>query len=61
MAVAHTIVVIAYHMLKNRCQYQELGGDYFDPLRGDGFKRYYLKRLQQLGLSVTVEPSNTSA
>ena len=61
MAVAHTILVIAYHMLKNRCQYQELGGDYFDRLRGDGLKRYYLKRLQQLGLSVTVEPTRASA
>jgi len=49
MAVAHTILVIAYHMLKNRCQYQELGGDYFDRL------------LQQLGLSVTVEPTRASA
>ena len=61
MAVAHTILVIAYHMLKNRCQYQELGGDYFERLRGDGLKRYYLKRLQQLGLSVTVEPTRASA
>ena len=61
MAVAHTILVIAYHMLKNRCQYQELGGDYFDRLRGDRLKRYYLKRLQQLGLSVTVEPTRASA
>ena len=61
MAVAHTILVIAYHMLKNRCQYQELGGDYFDRLRGDGLKRYYLKRLQQFGLSVTVEPTRASA
>jgi len=61
MAVAHTILVIAYHMLKNRCQYQELGGDYFDQLRGDGLKRYYLKRLQQLGLTVTVEPTRASA
>ena len=54
MAVAHTILVIAYHMLKNRCQYQELGGDYFDRIRGDGLKRYYVKRLQQLGLSAIV-------
>ena len=61
MAVAHTILVIAYHMLKNRCQYQELGGDYFDRLRGDGLKRYYVKRLQQLGLSVTVQPTSASA
>ncbi len=60
MAVAHTILVIAYHMLTNRCQYQELGGDYFDRLRGDGLKRYYVKRLQQLGLSVTVVPTSAS-
>lgn len=58
MAVAHTILVIAYHMLKNRRPYQELGGDYFDRLRGDGLKRYYVKRLQQLGLNVTVEPAS---
>lgn len=61
MAVAHTILVIACHMLKNGCQYQELGGDYFDRLRGDGLKRYYVKRLQQLGLSVTLDPSSGSA
>jgi transposase len=56
MAVAHTILIIAYQMLKNQCDYQELGGDYFDRLRGDGLKRYYVKRLQQLGLNVTAEP-----
>lgn len=36
-----------YHILKNRRPYQELGGDYFDRLRDDGLKRYYVKRLQQ--------------
>ena len=56
----HSILVIEYHMLKNGCQYQELGSD-FDRLRGDGLKRYYVKRLQQLGLSVTVEPTSASA
>jgi hypothetical protein len=40
-------------MLKNRRPYQDLGGDYFDRLRSDGLKHYYVKRLQQLGLSVT--------
>ncbi len=57
MAVAHTILVIAYHMLKNRCAYQELGGDYFDRLRGDGLKRYYIKRLKQLGVTVEITPN----
>jgi transposase len=53
LAVAHTILVIAYEMLKKRCEYHELGGDYFDRLRGDGLKRYYVKRLEQLGVTVT--------
>jgi transposase len=61
IAVAHTILIIAYQMLKNGCPYQELGGDYFDRLRGDGLKRYYVKRLQQLGLTVTVEPAQAPA
>jgi transposase len=60
IAVAHTILIIAYQMLKHRCAYQELGGDYFDRLRGDGLKRYYLKRLQQLGLNVHVEQASAS-
>ena len=55
LAVAHTILVIAYHMLKNHCEYHELGGDYFERLRGDGLKRYYVKRLQQLRVTVTVQ------
>jgi len=61
MAVAHTILIIAYHLLKDRCVYQELGHDYFDRLRGDGLKRYYIKRLQQLGLDVQTEPASLPA
>jgi transposase len=29
VAVAHSILVIAYHMLQRRQPYNELGGDYF--------------------------------
>src|SRR5207247_7366399 len=29
VAVAHSILVAAYHMLKDRCSYAELGGAYF--------------------------------
>jgi len=28
--VAHTILVIAYHILSRGATYEELGGDYFD-------------------------------
>jgi transposase len=57
LAVAHTILVIAYHLLKNKACYQELGSDYFDRIRTAGLKRYYLKRLEQLGVSVTESPA----
>jgi transposase len=57
LAVAHTILVIAYHMLKSKVRYHELGGDYFDRTRTAGLKRYYLKRLEQLGVSVTESPA----
>lgn len=56
IAVAHTILVIAYHILKEKRPYEELGGDYFDRIRADGLKRYYVRRLQGLGLEVTITP-----
>jgi transposase len=57
LAVAHSILVIAYHLLKNKVPYHELGGDYFDRIRTAGLKRYYLKRLEQLGVSVIESPA----
>jgi transposase len=56
IAVAHTIVVIAYHLQKNQSNYEDLGGNYFDRIHSDGLKRYLVKRLQQLGHKVTLEP-----
>jgi transposase len=59
LAVAHSILVIAYHLLKDKVRYQELGGDYFDRIRTAGLKRYYLKRLEQLGVSVIESPADS--
>jgi len=56
IAVAHTIVVIGYHLQKNQRNYKDLGGNYFDHIHSDGLKRYLVKRLQQLGHKVTLEP-----
>src|SRR5579864_2544533 len=61
IAVAHTILVIAYHILKEKRPYQELGCDYFDHIRAEGLKRYYVKRLQGLGLEVTLTPTRPSS
>lgn len=52
VAVAHTILVIAYYVLKDREAYKELGSDHFDGLHPDRLKRYYVSRLHKLGFDV---------
>ena len=32
IAVAHNVLVIGFHLIRNQCQYYELGPDYFDQL-----------------------------
>jgi transposase len=56
MAVAHTMLIIGYHMLKTGQGYHELGGDYLERINKDQLQRYYMKRLQRLGLKATLEP-----
>jgi transposase len=56
VAVAHSIVVIAYHMLKRGTDYVDLGGDYFDRRNQQYLQRSLVNRLENLGLKVTVEP-----
>ncbi len=57
VAVAHTILVIIYHVLKTRKPYQELGADYFDRLDPERLTRKLVKRLESLGHKVTLEPA----
>ena len=62
MAVAHTILVSMYYMLKNKQIYRELGADFLDRRHADHVKRYLLKRLERLGVVVTVQGiENTAA
>ena len=55
VAVAHSLLVITFHVLQNDQTYTELGGDYFDRQHVEQQREYYLRRLQMLGLKVTVE------
>ena len=57
VAVAHTILVIIYHVLKTRKPYHELGADYFDRLDPERLTRKLVKRLESLGHKVTLEPA----
>ncbi len=53
VAVGHTILVIAYHILSNRSSYRDLGGNYFDNQNIELQRMKYIKRLETLGLKVT--------
>ena len=54
MAVAHTQLVIVYHLLKSGTTHRELGADYFDRLDAERATRKLVKRLEQLGHTVTL-------
>lgn len=56
MAVAHTMLIIAYTMLKTGCLCLDLGGTYLEQINKHQLQRYFIKRLQRLGLKVAVEP-----
>ncbi len=49
LAVAHSILVIAYHLIRRQEPYRELGGDYFDRRRPEATAKRLVKRLAQLG------------
>jgi transposase len=56
VAVMHSVLVIAYHILRDKHPYSDLGADYFDTLDRDRLERYYVNRLTGLGYDVTLEP-----
>jgi transposase len=59
VAVAHSLLVMVYHVLKTRQPYTELGPDYFDKLQQAQLERHHIRRLEQLGYTVTLAPATT--
>jgi transposase len=56
VAVAHSMLASAWHMLTYQQPYQELGGDYFDQRKKESKVSYLVRRLEKLtGGSVSIE------
>lgn len=55
VAVGHSLLVVYYHLLTTGECYQDLGSDFFDRQNPEQLARYYLKRLNSLGVKVTLE------
>ncbi|HEX6507677.1 MAG TPA: IS110 family transposase [Chloroflexota bacterium] len=55
VAVAHSILVIAYHLLERGTDYQDLGPNYFEERDRQATQRRLVRRLEGLGFTVTLE------
>ena len=52
VAVGHAILVIAYHLIKEKKNFVELGADYVDAKKREAQLRYYQKRIEELGAEI---------
>ncbi len=55
IAVAHTLLTIAYHVIARREPYHDLGADYFDRQKPVATANRLVRRLRSLGFEVTIE------
>jgi transposase len=55
LAVAHRMLIIAWHIIQDGTVYKELGGNHYDRLHPDRSARRLIKRLEQIGFQVTVK------
>lgn len=56
VAVGHSILVIVYHLLRDRGSYQDLGGNYFDQHDRQMIQKHLVRRLERLGYQVDLQP-----
>src|SRR5258708_7905001 len=49
MALAHTLLVIIYHLLRDHLPYADLGPDYVDRLDQARVERHHVRRLEKVG------------
>lgn len=55
LALAHTTLIMAYHIIKEQRTYKELGADYFDRLNEQHILKRLTSRIQALGYKVDLE------
>jgi transposase len=61
VAVAHSMLIIAYYVLQRQQPYQDLGSNYFDERERSAIARQSVRRLEQLGFKVTLETAGEAA
>lgn len=54
VAVAHSMLIAIYYMLKDNVPFKDLGSDYYTKFNTEAKAKYYMKKLQELGVPVPV-------
>ena len=54
VAVAHSMLIAIYHMLKNNVPFHDLGSDYYSKFNAQSKVNYYIKKLNELGVALPV-------
>lgn len=60
VALAHRILVIIYHLLNEQQFYRELGPGHAQEETLEASKRWAIRRLEQLGYQVTLQPAEVA-
>ncbi|HEY1351285.1 MAG TPA: IS110 family transposase [Ktedonobacteraceae bacterium] len=60
MALSHKVLVILYHVLRDKKPYADLGADFFDKLDTTRIPRHHIHRLELLGFAVTITPKEAA-
>lgn len=55
VAVAHSMLISIYYMLKNNLEYNDLGSDFYNQFNTQKKANSYIKKLEQLGYTVKVD------
>jgi transposase len=58
LAVAHSLLVSIYFMLRDQVPYRDLGPDHFEHLHTQRLERHYVRRLEALGFEVRLTPAS---
>ena len=54
VAVAHSMLIAIYHMLKYNVAFKDLGSDYYTKFNTEKKANYYLRKLKELGVALPV-------
>jgi hypothetical protein len=60
MAVAHSLIVVGFYLIKYDLQFKDLGADFFDRRNREHTTRRAVKRLNALGYTVHFEHTESA-